>query len=63
MTPFFSRILSHDCITIQHNQTERDVAKTLTEESIGAVPSLNGFGALVGILSERDLVQFLPKDI
>ena len=63
MTPFNSKILSRDCITVQHNQTLRDVAKTLTENSIGAVPVLDGFGALVGILSERDLVQSLPQDI
>ena len=63
MTPFISKILSCDCITVQHNQTLRDVPKTLTENSIGAVPVLDGFGALVGILSERDLVQSLPQDI
>ena len=63
MTPFISKILSRDYITVQHNQTLRDVAKTLTENSIGAVPVLDGFGALVGILSERDLVQSLPQDI
>ena len=63
MTPFISKILSRDCITVQHNQTLRDVPKTLTENSIGAVPVLDGFGALVGILSERDLVQSLPQDI
>ena len=63
MTPFISKILSCNCITVQHNQTLRDVAKTLTENSIGAVPVLDGFGALVGILSERDLVQSLPQDI
>ena len=63
MTPFISKILSRDCINVQHNQTLRDVAKTLTENSIGAVPVLDGFGALVGILSERALVQSLPQDI
>ena len=63
MTPFISKILSCDCITVQHNQTLRDVAKTLTENSIGAVPVPDGFGALVGILSERDLFQSLPQDI
>ncbi|MEC7207588.1 MAG: CBS domain-containing protein [Pseudomonadota bacterium] len=63
MTPFISKILFRDCITVQHNQTLRDVAKTLTENNIGAVPVLDGFGALVGILSERDLVQSLPQDI
>ena len=63
MTPFIFKILSRDCITVQHKQTLRDVAKILTENSIGAVPVLNGFGTLVGILSERDLVQSLPQDI
>ena len=63
MTPLISKILSCNCITVQHNQTLRDVAKTLTENSIGAVPVLDDFGALVGILSERDLFQSLPQDI
>ena len=63
MTPFISRILSRDCMTVRHNQTLRDVAKTLTENSIGAVPVLDDSGSLVGILSERDLVQSLPQDI
>ena len=63
MTPCIFKILSRDCITVQHEQTLRDVAKILTENSIGAVPVLNGFGTLVGILSERDLAQSLPQDI
>ena len=61
MTPFISKILSRDCITVQHNQTLRDVANTLTENGIGAVPVLDNSGALVGILSERDLVKSLPR--
>ena len=60
---YFQNTVSLDQITVQHNQTLRDVAKTLTENSIGAVPVLDGFGALVGILSERDLFQSLPQDI
>ena len=63
MTPFISKILSRDCITVQHDQTLRDIAKILTENSIGAVPVVDDSGSLVGILSERDLVQSLPQDI
>ena len=63
MTPFISKILSRDCITVQHGQTLRDIAKILTENSIGAVPVVDDSGSLVGILSERDLVQSLPQDI
>lgn len=63
MTPFISKILSRDCITVQHGQTLRDIAKILTENSIGAVPVVDDSGLLVGILSERDLVQSLPQDI
>ena len=54
MTPSISSILSRDCITFQHNQTARDITKTPTENSIGAVPVLDSLDALVGILSERD---------
>ena len=63
MTPFISKILSRDCITVQHDETLRSVATTLKNNKIGAVPVLDGFGALVGILSERDLVQSLPQKI
>lgn len=63
MTPFISKILSRDCITVQHDETLRSVATTLKNNKIGAVPVLDGSGALVGILSERDLVQSLPQKI
>ena len=63
MTPFISKILSRDCITVQHDETLRSVATTLKNNKIGAVPVLDGSGTLVGILSERDLVQSLPQKI
>ena len=63
MTPFISKILYRDCITVQHDETLRSVATTLKNNKIGAVPVLDGSGALVGILSERDLVQSLPQKI
>ena len=63
MTPFISKILSRDCITVQHDETLRGVATKLKNNKIGAVPVLDGSGALVGILPERDLVQSLPQKI
>ena len=60
MMPFISKIPSRDCITVKHNQALRDIAKTLTEKSLGAFPALNDFGAFVGVLSKRSLVQSLP---
>ncbi|PYX98191.1 MAG: histidine kinase, partial [Acidobacteria bacterium] len=38
------------------NQTVLEVAKAMVERNIGAVPVLEN-GALVGILSERDLMK------
>ena len=63
MKPFISKILARDCITVQQNLTLRKVAKILTNNRIGAVPVLDASGALAGILSERDLVKSLNKDI
>ena len=63
MKPFISKILARDCITVQQNLTLRNVAKILTNNIIGAVPVLDASGALAGILSERDLVKSLHKNV
>ena len=44
-------------VTIRHDQTLREALAMLAEHSIGALVVTDGPGALVGILSERDIVR------
>ena len=44
-------------ITVRPDQTLREALAMLAEHSIGAVLVVDGAGALVGILSERDIVR------
>ncbi|SRR6266568_4410744 len=41
---------------VQSNMTAKDAAQYMAEKNVGAVPVLEG-SALVGVLSERDLVR------
>jgi len=59
MKPFIGNLLSRGSITVSHDQTLREVAQILSNFNIGAVPVLNDDNALVGIISERDLVRSL----
>ena len=44
-------------ITVSENDTVRDVARTLVEKHISAVPVVDEVGKLVGIVSEADLMH------
>jgi CBS domain-containing protein len=44
-------------ITVEENETVRDVAKLLIEKRISAVPVVDRAGKLVGIVTERDLLR------
>lgn len=44
-------------ITVSENATVRDVAKTLLDKRISAVPVMNGKGKIVGIVTESDLMH------
>lgn len=59
MTPFIANLLSRGSITVRHDQPLRQVAQILSAHNIGAVPVLDDDDALVGIISERDLVRSL----
>ncbi|MDE2579311.1 MAG: CBS domain-containing protein [Hyphomicrobiales bacterium] len=55
-----ARILAgkgHAIITASPHQTIRDVADTLAKHRIGAVVVCDADGAVLGILSERDIVR------
>ena len=49
-------LMSTDVVTVAPETPLRDVAKTLLRHRISAVPVVDDGGALVGIVSEGDLV-------
>lgn len=51
----------HDVATISPNKTLHEAAKALVEKRIGAVVVSDGTGAILGILSERDIVKFIAS--
>jgi CBS domain-containing protein len=46
-----------DVLTIPDTATLLDAAKMLDQKRIGAVVAVDGDGALIGVLSERDIVR------
>jgi CBS domain-containing protein len=52
----------HDVVSVQPHRTLAEAIKTLSEKRIGAVVVTGADGALVGILSERDIIRALGKD-
>jgi len=50
-----------DVVTVETGTPVRDAVALLAEKKIGAVPVLEG-GEVVGIMSERDVVNCLAKD-
>jgi CBS domain-containing protein len=51
-----------DVVAIGSDATLCDAAKLLTEMKIGALVVVEPSGRLIGIISERDLVQAMAKD-
>ena len=51
-----------DVVAIGSNVTLCDAAKLLTEMKIGALVVVDAGGRLIGIISERDLVQAMAKE-
>jgi CBS domain-containing protein len=51
-----------DVVAIGSNATLCDAAKLLTEMKIGALVVVDTSGRLIGIISERDLVQAMAKE-
>jgi CBS domain-containing protein len=51
----------HEVVSVQPHRTLAEVIRTLTERRIGAVAVMGADGALVGILSERDIIRALGE--
>lgn len=50
-----------EVISVQPHRTLAEAVKTLSEKRIGAVVVMGADGALVGILSERDIIRALGQ--
>ncbi|AMJ60427.1 CBS domain-containing protein [Bosea sp. PAMC 26642] len=51
----------HEVVSVQPHRTLGEVVRTLSERRIGAVVVTGADGALVGILSERDIIRALGE--
>lgn len=51
-----------EVISVQPHRTLTDAIRTLSEKRIGAVVVMGDDGALVGILSERDIIRALGEN-
>jgi CBS domain-containing protein len=51
-----------DIITLAPHRTMADAVRTLSDKRIGAIVIAGGDGAIVGILSERDVVRAIGQD-
>jgi CBS domain-containing protein len=52
----------HEVISVEPQRTLADAVKVLAERRIGAVAVTGADGALVGILSERDIIRALGQN-
>ncbi len=61
VTQIFKQKKAHRIVTIHPEMTVPEAAGILEQEHIGALMIMGDDGALVGILSERDIVRAIPK--
>jgi CBS domain-containing protein len=61
VTQMFQQKKTHRIITIPLETTVLEATRILEEEHIGALMIRDDDGALIGILSERDIVRAIPK--
>jgi CBS domain-containing protein len=55
-------VMTHDVITVHADTTVRDIAEILLAKGISGVPVVDAAGALVGIVSEGDLIHRVEND-
>tara|TARA_Y100000991_G_C21846826_1_gene294835 strand:- start:147 stop:599 length:453 start_codon:yes stop_codon:yes gene_type:complete len=58
-----SQLLTRDVISVSENKTINNAIKLLAENNIGALPVLNNSMELCGIISERDIIREMSKNI
>jgi signal-transduction protein with cAMP-binding, CBS, and nucleotidyltransferase domain len=57
-----SRISKRDCFSLSEDDTIKTASQKLHEKKIGCMPVLNKNHKVIGIISERDLSQFIYTD-
>ena len=58
-----SRLLKREVISINENKPLYKAIQILAKNNIGALPVLNSNNMLCGIISERDIIHQLSKDV
>ena len=58
-----SQLLTRDVISISENKTIYNAIKLLAKNNIGALPVLNNKMELSGIISERDIIREISKNL
>ena len=58
-----SQLLQRGVISVNENQTIYNAIKMLAENNIGALPVLNNDMEICGIISERDILREMSKNI
>ena len=54
-----SRMSKRKCYTLTETDTVKTASQNLHEKKVGSMPVLNKYNNVVGIISERDLSQFI----
>ena len=57
-----SRMSKRDCFSLSEDDTIKTASQKLHEKKIGCMPVLNKNHKVIGIISERDLSQFIYTD-
>ena len=57
-----SRISKRDCFTLSETDTVKITSQKLHENKVGCMPVLNKNNKVIGIISERDLSQFIYSE-
>jgi len=57
-----SRMSERGCLTLNESDTIKKASQELSEKKIGCMPVLDKNKSVIGIVSERDLSQFIYKE-
>ena len=57
-----SRMSKRECFTLSETDTIKTASQKFDEKKIGCIPILNKSNEVIGIISERDLSQFIYKE-
>ena len=57
-----SRMSNRECYTLKDSDTIKTASQALSEKKIGCLPIVNETKNVIGIISEKDLSQFIYKE-